>query len=69
MLQLRAMEGQRLTYRALSVRPCLMVGHDVELHGIGGGQRERNAQQLRDHAPCGSSIAFIIYKIEIFFHC
>eukprot|EP00962_Isochrysis_galbana_P038570 scaffold13706_cov121-Isochrysis_galbana.AAC.4 len=39
-LQLRAKEGQRLTFRALSL-PSLMVGH-VKLHGHGRGYYGEN---------------------------
>jgi len=43
-LQLRAKEGQRLTFRALSL-PSLMVCH-VKLHGHGEGQRERDHAEI-----------------------
>ena len=47
-LQLRAKEGQRLTFRALSL-PSLMVGH-VKLHGHGEDQRERDHAEV-SHIP------------------
>eukprot|EP00962_Isochrysis_galbana_P030143 scaffold9750_cov116-Isochrysis_galbana.AAC.2 len=47
-LQLRAKEGQRLTFRALSL-PSLMVGH-VKLHGHGEDQRERDHAEV-SHLP------------------
>eukprot|EP00962_Isochrysis_galbana_P011116 scaffold3114_cov114-Isochrysis_galbana.AAC.8 len=53
-LQLRAKEGQRLTFRALSL-PSLMVGH-VKLHGHAEGQRER------DHAEVSH-----LNEIRVFF--
>eukprot|EP00962_Isochrysis_galbana_P032938 scaffold10940_cov139-Isochrysis_galbana.AAC.4 len=47
-LQLRAKEGQRLTFRALFL-PSLMVGH-VKRHGHGEDQRDRDHAEVSHYA-------------------